>query len=125
MKPNLNLGLSVIVPVYNSVAILPELVERLEVVLVKIGMPFELIFVNDGSLDNSGDCLDRLARTFSFVRVVHLSRNFGQHLALTCGYRFARGRVVGMMNVDLQEHPDQIPLLIQKMSTEKCDIGFC
>ena len=118
MKPNLNLGLSVIVPVYNSVAILPELVERLEVVLVKIGMPFELIFVNDGSLDNSGDCLDRLARTFSFVRVVHLSRNFGQHLALTCGYRFARGRVVGMMNVDLQEHPDQIPLLIQKMSTE-------
>ena len=80
--------------------------------------------MNDGGLGSSGDSLDRLARTFPFVWVVHLSRNFGQHLAPTCGYRFARKRVVGMMNVDLQEHPDQIALLIQKMSTEKCDIVF-
>ena len=119
------------VPIYNDGSLAPIFCREFQDVFckilrrVKIRDHIELIFVNDGSLDNSGDCLDRLARTFSFVRVVHLSRNFGQHLALTCGYRFARGRVVGMMNVDLQEHPDQIPLLIQKMSTEKCDIGFC
>ena len=80
--------------------------------------------MNDGSLGSSEDSLDRLARTFPFVWVVHLSRNFGQHLALTCGYRFALKRVVGMMNVDLQEHPDQIPLLIQKMRTEKWNTVF-
>ena len=121
---------SFVVPIYNDGSLAPAFCSEFQDVFCKIlgrrkiRDKIELIFVNDGSLDNSSEALNRLARTFPFVRVVHLSRNFGQHLALTCGYRFARKRVVGMMNVDLQEHPDQIPLLIQRMSTEKCDIVF-
>ena len=129
-KTNPEPAYSFVVPIYNDGGLAPTFCREFRDVFckklgrVKIQNHIELIFVNDGSLDNSGETLDRLVGTFPFVRVVHLSRNFGQHLALTCGYRIARGRVVGMMNVDLQEHPDQIPLLIQKMRAENCDIVF-
>jgi len=84
----------------------------------------ELIFVNDGSGDDSAEILAELPARYPFVRVINLSRNFGQHIALSCGYRHARGQFVGMLNVDRQEPPDQIPLLLREIETTDCDIVF-
>lgn len=84
----------------------------------------ELIFVNDGSNDNSLEILKLLPEKFNFVRIVDLSRNFGQHIALTCGYNLAQGDYIGMLNVDMQEPPSEIPILIEFMKAEKHDIVF-
>jgi dolichol-phosphate mannosyltransferase len=84
----------------------------------------ELIFVNDGSNDNSLEILKLLPEKFNFVRIVDLSRNFGQHIALTCGYNLAQGDYIGMLNVDMQEPPSEIPILIEFMKAKKHDIVF-
>ena len=84
----------------------------------------ELIFVNDGSNDNSLEILKLLPENFNFVSIVDLSRNFGQHIALTCGYNLAQGDYIGMLNVDMQEPPSEIPILIEFMKAEKHDIVF-
>jgi dolichol-phosphate mannosyltransferase len=84
----------------------------------------ELIFVNDGSNDNSLEILKLLPEKFNFVSIVDLSRNFGQHIALTCGYNLAQGDYIGMLNVDMQEPPSEIPILIEFMKAEKHDIVF-
>jgi glycosyltransferase involved in cell wall biosynthesis len=82
----------------------------------------ELIFVNDGSPNDSQRYLEDMSRRFSWVRVIELSRNFGQHIAISCGYQFARGQFIGMMDVDMQDPPDQIPLLLAPLIEDKCDI---
>jgi len=84
----------------------------------------ELIFVNDGSLNDSIEYLRKLADRLPFVRVVDLSRNFGQHLALTCGYRYAEGDYVGMLNVDRQDPPDQIPKLLDLIRKGDADVVY-
>jgi undecaprenyl-phosphate 4-deoxy-4-formamido-L-arabinose transferase len=85
--------ISIIVPAYNSAAILPELIERLEAVL-KDGWPrsseSELIIVNDGSRDDSWGAILRLAEGRDWIRGVNLMRNYGQHNALLCGIRMAK-----------------------------------
>lgn len=82
----------------------------------------ELIFVNDGGRRENFETLRNVAQRFNFVRVIDLSRNFGQHIALSCGYRFARGTYVGMFNVDMQDPPDQIPVLLDAMKRADADI---
>ncbi len=82
----------------------------------------ELIFVNDGSTDDSLATLRRLRSTFGFVRIIDLSRNFGQHPAILCGYHTACGRYVGRMNVDMQDPPSEIPKLLRVMDSEDVDL---
>ena len=82
----------------------------------------EVIFVNDGSHDDSQNQLQTACLRYNFVKAVELSRNFGQHLAVSCGYRLASGSYVGMMNVDMQDPPDQIPLLLKEIEAGTCDI---
>jgi len=84
----------------------------------------ELIFVNDGSKNDSIILLKQVADTFSFVRVIDFSRNFGQHIALSCGYKNARGLYVGMLNVDMQDPPNQIPVLLDLIKSNDYDIVF-
>jgi glycosyltransferase involved in cell wall biosynthesis len=84
----------------------------------------EVIFVNDGSPNNSQDQLLEASRRFLFVKVIELSRNFGQHVAVSCGYRFATGRYVGMINADQQDPPDQIGPLIDAMKAGDYDIAI-
>lgn len=123
MKPNLNLGLSVIVPVYNSEAILPELVERLEVVLVKLGMPFELILVNDGSQDESWAAIKEMAKKKDWIRGFCLMRNFGQHNAVLAGIRAARHEVIVTIDDDLQTPPEEIVPLLARL-TNSVDLVY-
>ena len=90
MTSELTAGLSVVVPVYNSEGSLSDLTTRLEPVLAERGVPFEVIFVNDGSRDGSWNVVTELAGRHPFVRGFTLMRNYGQHNALLCGIRAAR-----------------------------------
>lgn len=107
-------SLSVVVPVYNSEASLPLLIERLEPVLASLGIPHEVILVNDGSRDRSWERICELARGRDWVLGINLMRNYGQHNALLCGIRAATRDVVVTMDDDLQNPPEEIcKLLIQ------------
>src|ERR1035438_9102706 len=89
-----------------------------------IAQDVELIFVNDGSKDNSFVNLKALAARFPFLRVVDLSRNFGQHIALSCGYNLARGEYVGMLNVDQQDPVSEIFVLLNYIQNSDYDIVY-
>lgn len=114
---------SVVTPVYRSEAILPELVRRLESVLVANGENFELILVNDCSPDRSWDVICDLARQHSWIHPINLMRNYGQHNALLCGIRAARYDVIVTMDDDLQHPPEEIPKLLKALATG-CDVVY-
>jgi len=105
-------GLSVVVPVYCSEAILPELAKRLEDVLPALSADYELVLVNDSSPDDSWQVIRRLAADLPWVRAINLMRNYGQHNALLCGIRAARYGVIVTMDDDLQHPPEEIPHLL-------------
>lgn len=109
-------SVSVVVPVYNSEASLPLLIERLGSVLSSTVQEFEAILVNDGSRDASWDVLSRLSREHPWVRGINLMRNYGQHNALLCGIRAARYGVIVTMDDDLQHPPEEIPRLLDELS---------
>ncbi len=99
---------SVVLPVYNEAAVLAELCRRLRAELIACRTTFEIIFIDDGSRDESSEILDRLARQFAEVRVVHLSRNFGHQAAIHAGLSHACGDAVVLMDSDLQDSPEAI-----------------
>ena len=104
--------LSVVLPVYNERDVLSALTDRLVTTLQPLGLPFELVFVDDGSRDGSGEVLDLLAARQPAVRVVHLSRNFGHQAAIQAGLMFARGEAIVIMDSDLQDAPEAIPTFL-------------
>lgn len=112
-------GVSILVPVFNGSATLPELVRRTEVLMNAADLPFEIVFVNDGSADESWATLQGLVREYPFVRAVDLMRNYGQHNAILCGLRLARYDVSVTMDDDLQNPPEEIPKLLSEL-----DAGF-
>jgi glycosyltransferase involved in cell wall biosynthesis len=109
-------GLSVVVPVYRSELILPELVQRLEDVLRKASSRYELLLVNDCSPDGSWEVICRLAQQQDWIRPINLMRNCGQHNALLCGIRAAKNDVIITMDDDLQHPPEEIPKLLAILS---------
>lgn len=109
-------SLSVVVPVYNSARILPELVARLEPVLAANAAEFEVILVDDSSRDDSWEVVQRLAAERPWLSGIHLMRNYGQHNALLCGVRAAAHDVVVTIDDDLQHPPDQIPVLLAELA---------
>ena len=104
--------LSVVIPVYNEAATLPELYRRLGEVLVE--EPHELVFVDDGSTDDSRAVLLDLHRRDPRVVVLALSRNFGHQIAITAGVDHARGDAVVVMDADLQDPPEVIPQMVAR-----------
>ena len=109
-------SLSVVVPVYNSEGSLEMFVQRLEPVLQAHGAPFELIFVNDGSRDQSWSVVERLVQRHPWIRGINMMRNYGQHNALLCGIRAASHEVVVTMDDDLQHPPEEIPRLLERLA---------
>ena len=109
--------LSVVLPAFNEQAVLPMTYERFTATAPKlagIGLDYELIFVNDGSRDDTADMLDELARKDPHVRAVHLTRNFGHQAAISAGLTLARGDAVAIMDCDLQDPPEILPKFIAK-----------
>ncbi len=111
-----NYSCSIVIPVYNSAKTLEELVRRLAEVLPGVAAAFEVILVNDGSQDDSWQNIFRLSQQYTWLRGINLMRNYGQHNATLCGVRAARFPVTVTMDDDLQHPPEQIPLLLDKLS---------
>ncbi len=106
--------LSIVVPVHNEAAVLPELYRRIRSVMDEGGRSWELLLVNDGSRDQSAITIEFLCAQDSRVRGISLSRNFGFQIAVTAGLDAARGRAVILMDADLQDPPEVIPEMITR-----------
>ena len=107
--------ISVTIPVHNEEKNLKKLLERILNVMDDLGCDFEIIFINDGSRDDSKKHLDRFARKNKNVRVIHFTRNFGQTAAMMAGFDHASGDVIVPMDADLQNDPEDIPLLLAEL----------
>jgi glycosyltransferase involved in cell wall biosynthesis len=112
----INKSLSVIIPVYNSEPILPELAKRLNAVLPQITKEFEVLLVNDGSHDQSWQEIQRLREQYDWIRGIRLMRNYGQHNALLCGIRKANKELIVTMDDDLQHPPEEISKLLGELN---------
>ena len=108
-------SLSVVIPVYNGAATLPALIDRLVPVIRAAAVPYEIILVNDGSRDDSWGTIESLTRRYPEIRGIDLMRNYGQHNALLCGIRASRHAVIVTMDDDLQQPPEEIPRLLEKL----------
>jgi dolichol-phosphate mannosyltransferase len=106
--------ISVVVPVYNSAATVPELCQRLGKTLSAMGVTYELVFVDDGSSDGSYAALRAQQEADPHVKVIKMLRNFGQHPAITAGLLHSRGRWVVLTDDDLQTPPEEIAALYAK-----------
>ena len=112
---------SVVIPVYNEEANLSALMGRLLPVMNDMGKSFEVILIDDGSQDNSLKLLKEFAST-PRVRVVELTRNYGQHAAIMAGFSIVRGDMIVTMDADLQNPPEEIPNLVRVMEEGGYDV---
>ncbi len=112
MKPEL----SIVIPVYNEEAGLAKLFARLYPALDKLGFSYEIVFVNDGSRDQSAAILaDQFRERPDVTRVVLFNGNYGQHMAILAGFQATRGEIVVTLDADLQNPPEEIGNLVAKM----------
>jgi undecaprenyl-phosphate 4-deoxy-4-formamido-L-arabinose transferase len=112
MKPEI----SVVIPVYNEEAGLANLFARLYPAMDKLGMPYEVIFVNDGSRDNSVSILaEQYRKRPDVTRVVLFNGNYGQHMAILAGFEQTRGEITITLDADLQNPPEEIHKLVAKI----------
>lgn len=116
------MDISIIVPLYNEAESLPELQAWIERVMEANGFSYEVIYVNDGSTDESWDVIRRLALSNPAVKGVSFRRNYGKSPALNTGFARAQGDVVITMDADLQDSPDEIPELYRMIREEGYDL---
>ncbi|PYN34043.1 MAG: glycosyltransferase [Candidatus Rokuibacteriota bacterium] len=109
------IDLSVVIPVYNEEASLPPLWSELREVLDRLGLTFEVVFVDDGSRDRSVELIRAFRETDQRVRLIRLKTNGGETAATDAGLKTARGRRVVVMDADLQNDPADIPMLLSHL----------
>jgi glycosyltransferase involved in cell wall biosynthesis len=114
--------LSVVVPVYNEEDVLPLFAERIRPVLDELGVPYEVLAVDDGSKDATPVVLEVMRRRWTQLRVVRLRRNSGHQNALTAGLHRARGEYVVSIDVDLQDPPEVIAEMLRLAETSGLDV---
>ena len=105
---------SIVVPLYNEEAVIGESYKRLIAVMEQADGPYELLFVNDGSSDNTKALMHLICREDKRVRLLSFSRNFGHQIAITAGMEHARGQAVVVIDADLQDPPEVILQMIEK-----------
>jgi len=123
INPGPEPGITVVVPVYNSEQSLPELAERLAQTLPACAKSYEVILVNDGSMDGSWKRICELASRHTWIRGICLMRNYGQHNALLCGIREARYSIIVTMDDDLQNPPEEMRRLVERLDAD-CDVVY-
>lgn len=116
------MDISVIIPLYNEEESLPKLYEWIEKVMNDHKFSFEVIFVNDGSNDQSWEVIESLQQQSSNVRGIKFRHNYGKSPALYCGFRAAKGDVIITMDADLQDSPDEIPGLFWMIKNDNYDL---
>tara|TARA_R110000868_G_scaffold189695_2_gene433075 strand:- start:117859 stop:118869 length:1011 start_codon:yes stop_codon:yes gene_type:complete len=119
-----NIVFSVVAPVYNEEEAIHIYIEKTLKTLKEMGVNYELILVNDGSTDNTLEILKTSAQKEQCVRVIELSRNFGREIAMTAGLEHSVGDYVVIMDSDMQDPPELIPDLLQKLLTDELDIVY-
>jgi glycosyltransferase involved in cell wall biosynthesis len=107
--------LSVVLPVFNEEGNLSVIYEEMRVVCTELACTYEIIFVDDGSLDGSLNTLREIQQKDSNVRVIQFRRNFGQTAALAAGFAIARGQVIVTLDADCQNDPKDIPIMLKKL----------
>jgi glycosyltransferase involved in cell wall biosynthesis len=107
--------LSVVIPAYNEEENVPILYEKLKKVLDGLGQDYEIIFVDDGSTDGTYQRLKQLAEKDSRLKVIRFKRNYGQTAAMSAGFEHAKGDVIITLDADLQNDPEDIPILLEKL----------
>ena len=116
------MDISIVVPLYNEAESLPELEVWIRRVMEQNGFSYEILFINDGSTDNSSDIVKELSRNNPNVKGVSFRRNYGKSPALNTGFSRAKGDVVITMDADLQDSPDEIPELYRMITEDKYDL---
>ena len=116
------MDISVIVPLFNEAESLPELATWVQRVMKENNFSYEIIFINDGSTDNSWDVIEELSKKDSNIHGIKFRRNYGKSPALYCGFERAQGDVVITMDADLQDSPDEIPTLYRMVKEEGYDL---
>lgn len=116
------MDISVIIPLFNEEESLPELYKWIERVMNENNFSFEVIFVNDGSTDDSWKVIESLSAQSEHVRGIKFRRNYGKSPALYCGFKAAKGDVVITMDADLQDSPDEIPELYRMIREDGYDL---
>ena len=116
-----NVQLAVVIPVYNEEANLPLLMKRLIPVMQGLGKSFEIIFIDDGSRDNSLQILQGFTKNEQ-VKVVELTRNYGQHAAIMAGFSITQADIIITLDADLQNPPEEITNLVKVMEEGNYDV---
>lgn len=116
------LDISLVIPLYNEEESLPELTAWIDRVVKKEKLTYELIFIDDGSRDESWSVVEKLKQTYPEIRAVRFRHNYGKSAALYVGFEMTRGNVVITMDADLQDSPDEIPLLYNMIVKDGYDL---
>ena len=116
------MDISIIVPLYNEAESLPELTAWIERVMQDFPHSYELLFIDDGSRDDSWAVIAQLSAKNPCIRAIRFRRNYGKSAALYCGFEAAKGEVVITMDADLQDNPDEIPELYRMIKEKHYDV---
>lgn len=116
------MDISVVIPLYNEEESIPELYDWIKRVMIDNDFSHEVIFVDDGSTDNSWDVITSLKKESNGIRAIKFQRNYGKSAALHCAFEKAKGNVVITMDGDLQDSPDEIPELYRMIREENYDV---
>lgn len=115
----IDFDISVVIPVYNGSKSLPELTAQIDKALKKLSLSYEIIYVNDSSLDNSLEVLRDLKKTYPTIRIIDLMKNVGQQRAVLCGLSNVSGRYIVTMDDDMQQSPEDIKALYDELINDE------
>jgi glycosyltransferase involved in cell wall biosynthesis len=116
------MDISIIVPLYNEDESIPELFSWIKRVMTENGFTYEVIFVDDGSTDNSWAIIENLQNENSNVKGIKFRRNYGKSPALFCGFKMAQGDYVVTMDADLQDSPEEVPEMVRMLKEDGYDL---
>ena len=114
--------ITIVVPLFNEDESIPELYAWIKRVMLEHNFSYEVLFVDDGSTDQSWSIIQKLSQEEEAVHGIKFRRNYGKSPALFCGFRSAKGRVVITMDADLQDSPDEIPELYRMITEDGYDL---
>ena len=113
---------SIVIPLFNEHESLPELTRWINEVMTKNSLDYELVYVDDGSTDNSWEVIENLKREYTQIRALKFRRNYGKSAGLNRGFDAANGDVVITMDADLQDSPDEVPELVRMITEDGYDL---
>ena len=119
-----NLNISIIIPCYNEEEVILKAYDRVKNVVEKNKYNYEIMFINDGSIDNTLNILEKIAKSNKNVKIISFSRNFGHQAAVTAGIKNCSADIAIIIDADLQDPPELFPEMIKIYQQEKCNVVY-